>query len=374
MTRTLRIVTGIILFVFVATHLLNMAFGLISLEAVESARLYFSLPWTNPVGFLLLAGSMLVHGALGLVAIYWRNTLQMSRYDLLQTISALLIVPLLASHVLGVTLAANMFSMVPSYESVLTFFWVQAPHEGLRQALVVAVTWIHGCAGLFTWMRLKPWWNRAAIVAYPLAVLIPVSALLGFVEAGNEVIAMSAAGAAANVQSAPPSAEVIAKFQLYNTILWSVIGGYLALVVITLLARLVRLRSSRPGIVTLSYLTGDTIRTEGGISLLEAAEANDLPHANICKGRGRCATCRVRIISSSEELPAPSELETKTLERFECPENVRLACQLVPLSGTIELERVLPPDVGLDAVRPPSSTRTNPSDSDSDLPAEAAAT
>ena len=32
-----------------------------------------------------------------------------------------------------------MFSMVPSYESVLTFFWVQAPHEGLRQALVVAV-------------------------------------------------------------------------------------------------------------------------------------------------------------------------------------------------------------------------------------------
>ena len=62
MTRTLRIVTGIVLFVFVATHLLNMAFGLISLEAVESARLYFSLPWTNPVGFLLLAGSMLVHG------------------------------------------------------------------------------------------------------------------------------------------------------------------------------------------------------------------------------------------------------------------------------------------------------------------------
>ena len=96
--------------------------------------------------------------------------------------------------------------------------------------------------------------------------------------------------------------------------------------------------------------------------MLEAAERNDLPHANICKGRGRCATCRVRIISSSEELPAPSELEKKTLERFECPENVRLACQLVPLSGTIELERVLPPDVGLDALRPPGRGPASPSD------------
>ena len=83
MTRTLRIVTGIVLFVFVATHLLNMSVGLISLQALDQARHYFMLPWSNPVGFFVLVGSMLVHGALGLVAIYWRNTLQMTRYDLI---------------------------------------------------------------------------------------------------------------------------------------------------------------------------------------------------------------------------------------------------------------------------------------------------
>ena len=354
MTRTLRIVTGIILFVFVATHLSNMAFGLISLEALDAARGYFSLPWSNPVGFFLLVGSMLVHGLLGLVAIYWRNTLQMTRYDLLQTVSALLIIPLLASHVLGVTVAAKMFSTTPTYQSVLTFFWVQSPIEGLRQVVVVTVTWIHGCAGLFTWMRLKSWWPNAAMVAYPLAVIIPVSALLGFVEAGNQVVELSANSTGSG---SPPSAEVMAKFQLYNTIKWSVIIGYLALVVIVLVARKVRLLSSKTGIVTLSYLTGDTLRSEGGISLLEAAELNDLPHANLCKGKGRCATCRVRIISSTEELPPPTDLEKKTLERFECPENVRLACQLVPVSGTIELERILPPDVDLDALRPPSQQR-----------------
>ena len=347
------------LFVFVATHLLNMAVGLVSLDALDATRPYFMLPWHNPVGFFVLMGSMLIHGALGLIAIYWRNTLRMTRYDLVQTISALLIIPLLASHVLGVTLAANMFSIETTYESVLTFFWVQSPIEGLRQVLVVAVTWIHGCAGLFTWMRLKSWWPKAAMIAYSLAVIIPVSALLGFVEAGNQVLELNAG---ATVNETAPSAEVIAKFQLYNTIKWSIIAGYLALIAITLVARLIRLKRSKTGILTLRYLTGDTIRIEGGVSLLEAAEMNDLPHANICKGRGRCATCRVRIISSTEELPAPTELERKTLEKFQCPDNVRLACQLIPASGTIELERILPPDVDLDALRPPtkhSSSGTN---------------
>lgn len=366
--RTLRIITGIVLFIFVATHLLNMAVGLVSLEALDKARPYFMLPWSNPLGFLVLAGSMVIHGALGLVAVYWRNTLQMTRYDLIQTISALLIVPLLASHVLGVTLAASMFSLEPSYQSVLNFFWVQSPWEGLRQVLVVAVTWIHGCVGLFTWMRLNAWWPKAALIAYPLAVLIPVAALLGFVEAGNQVVELSAANPAPVTQLTEDEARALAAtFALYTQIKWSIIAGYLVIVAIVLTARKLRLRSAQTGLLTLSYLTGDTIRTEGGVSLLEAAELNDLPHANICKGRGRCGTCRVRIISSSTELPAPSDLEAKTLERFEAASNVRLACQLVPSSGAIELERVLPPDVDLDALIPPSTTRAD----DPELPVEA---
>lgn len=355
MTRTLRIVTGLVLFVFVATHLLNMSVGLVSLQALEQARHYFMLPWSNPVGFFVLVGSMFIHGALGLVAIYWRNTLQMTRYDLIQTISALLIIPLLASHVLGVTLAVEMFSFEPSYQATLNVFWVQAPLEGLRQVLVVGVTWVHGCIGLFTWMRLKSWWPKAAAIAYPLAVLIPVLALLGFVEAGNQVVELSQ-NAVNNTTtvSVEIATERAAAFEFYNTIKWSIIGMYLAIVAIMLIARKIRLRSTKTGILTLSYLTGGTIRVEGGVSLLEAAQSNDVPHANMCQGRGRCGTCRVRIISSSLDLPEPSEMEQKTLAKFEAPDNVRLACQLVPAAGIIELERMLPPDVGPTALIPPS--------------------
>ena len=354
MTRSIRILTGIILFLFVATHLVNMSLGLISLEVLESARFYFMLPWSNPIGFVVLMGSMILHGSLGLVALYWRNTLQMTRYDLIQTVSALLIFPLLASHVLGVTLAANMLDFEPSYQSTLAVFWVYTPIEGLRQVVVVAVTWVHGCIGLFTWMRLNSWWPKVAPVAYPLAVLIPVLALLGFVEAGIQVVDLSKNAVASAPVSAEAAAEFAAKFETYNTIKWSVIGTYLAIVAIVLLARKVRLRSTETGILTLSYLTGGTVRAEGGVSLLEAAQLNDVPHANICKSRGRCGTCRVRIISSSVELPEPSEMEKKTLAKFDAPDNVRLACQLVPLAGTIELERMLAPDVGLEALNLPS--------------------
>lgn len=351
MARTLRIVTGIVLFVFVATHLLNMSIGLVSLDALEAARLYFMMPWSNPVGFVVLQGAMVIHGVLGLVAIYWRNTLRMTRYDAVQTISALLIIPLLASHVLGVTLAANLLGFDPSYQSTLTVFWVNAPLEGLRQVLVVAVTWIHGCAGLFTWMRLNSWWPKVSIFAYPLAVFIPVAALLGFVEAGNEVVAI-----AAETTRQPMSEEEAARFgelfAFYTMVKWSVIGGYLAMVAAVLVARQVRIFRSETGIVTLSYLTGDALRAEGGPTLLELAEANDIPHANICKGRGRCGTCRVRIVASDVDLPAPSDIERKTLARFHSADNVRLACQLAPASGKIELERIVPPDAGLEELIP----------------------
>jgi len=359
-TRNLRIITGIALFVFVAMHLLNMAMGLISLEALDQSRVNFMFLWHNPVGSFVLATSLLIHGALGLVAVYWRNTLQMTRYDLIQTVSALLIIPLLASHVLGVTLAANMLAFEPSYHSILAVFWVQAPAEGLRQVLVVGVTWIHGCTGLFTWMRLKAWWPKVAVIAYPLAVIIPVSALLGFVEAGNQVIELSANSVAIAPSISPEAAaERAALFDLYNTIKWTIILSYIAIVAVVLIARKIRLSIANTGMVTLSYLTGDTIRIEGGISLLEAAELHDLPHANICKGRGRCGTCRVRIMSSSIELPAPSEMERLTLERFNAPDNVRLACQLVPVSGKIELERLLPPDAGREALMPSANTEKN---------------
>lgn len=351
MVRTLRITTGLILFAFVATHLLNLSLGLVSLEVLDKARPYFLAIWSNPVGKIVLMASMLTHIVLGLTALYWRNTLRMTRHDTLQAVTALLIVPLLVGHVLGVTLGAELFGYTPSYKIVLGVFWVQNPLSGLTQVLVVVVTWIHGCIGLFTWLRLKSWWPKLAIAAYPLAVAIPVFALLGFVEAGNEVI--TEALEAANSGNASPTlseAEALARqelFAFYNTVKWTVIAIYGLIILATAAARAFRLHSKEDKIIELRYLRGPVLKAAAGTSLLEMARLNDLPHANICKGRGRCGTCRVRIISTSSALPPPTDLEQKTLDRFESPEGTRLACQIVPGAGVIELERLLPVDLSV---------------------------
>ena len=43
--QRLRLVSGIVLFVYLTTHLLNHALGLVSLEAMEQGRLAFLAVW-----------------------------------------------------------------------------------------------------------------------------------------------------------------------------------------------------------------------------------------------------------------------------------------------------------------------------------------
>lgn len=379
MVRGLRIGTGLVLFIFVTLHLINVSLGLVSLEAMEAGRPYFMEMWSNPVGGNILIVSMVVHMALGLAAVYWRNTLRLAPYDAVQLVSALLIVPLMAAHILGVTLVSSVFDTNTTFRSILLFFWVYEPLSGLMQVLGLAAVWIHGCIGVFAWLRLKAWWGRFTIVAYPLAVAIPVMALLGFVNAGNDVIAAANAeispatyeeeqadayagtetgdtaqpqayeyaassdDEAAAVEDEQPAQSDIMTF--YNQVRWGAFGIYLLILAGVFGARAVRLMSSGKDMVELRYKKGPVVKARAGLSLLETARLNDLPHANICRGRGRCGTCRVHIISSTAELPPVGEIERKTLTRFNMPEGTRLACQIVPGAGVIELERLLAPDI-----------------------------
>ena len=54
------------------------------------------------------------------------------------------------------------------------------PDLGVLQAMLLLVAWIHGCIGVYFWLRLKRFFPRMAPVLLGLAVLLPVLALLGF--------------------------------------------------------------------------------------------------------------------------------------------------------------------------------------------------
>ena len=52
---------------------------------------------------------------------------------------------------------------------------------------VLVVAWIHGCLGLYQWLRLKPMFTRWMPYLFCGAVLLPVLALLGFYQGGRTV-------------------------------------------------------------------------------------------------------------------------------------------------------------------------------------------
>ena len=73
MTRRVRLTTGLVLFTYVSTHLINHALGLFGLGAMEAGREVFLAIWRNPVGIVALYGSLAIHLALALWSLYQRR-------------------------------------------------------------------------------------------------------------------------------------------------------------------------------------------------------------------------------------------------------------------------------------------------------------
>ena len=93
------IFTGLVMFVFVTMHLTNLALGLISVRVMEDWRWALSGVWSSvPPLKILLQVSLVVHFFLALVSLYWRNTLRIPTYDLVQLVAGILIIPLLLSR------------------------------------------------------------------------------------------------------------------------------------------------------------------------------------------------------------------------------------------------------------------------------------
>ncbi len=414
--RKISLVSGIFLFAFVLAHLLNHSLGLISVEAMDEARQWLLAPWTNSVGAGLLLLSLLVHFLLGMRSLYRRNTLKLSNFDWFQLLLGLSIPALLLPHMVTAMLLPQIADFHLSYKGVLKFMWVVDPWTGLRQVLGLLAVWLHGCMGLFIWLRMQPWWGRVSLIVYPTVVVLPTLALLGFVEAGKSVIAehqrenatVSAAPSDSNdaygafssgdVYSAntdnsatdddttggysnagdnygsgynnsygtPSSADSESDHgsdyadentssaepeQQYfygkdiDPVLQSAVRnsllGYLAILLLTLVARAIRLRG-HPGIANIQFEGEPVVHSKAGVTILEISRMNDIGHASLCGGKGRCGTCQVRVISGAENLESMQAVERGKLQQIEAADDIRLACQARVRAGDLSLSHVLP--------------------------------
>ena len=176
----LRIASGLMLFAFVLGHLITLAFGLVSIEAMQSASQFLMGAWTNPIGGPILMLSFILHGLLGIWTLYWRNTLLMNWEDGAQALLGIAIVPLLLPHIMGTVVGPQMTGAIPSFKWILAVYWIFAPQSGIQQVLALIVIWIHGCYGLFLWMQVQDWWGRFGALSYPLVVIVPVTATAWF--------------------------------------------------------------------------------------------------------------------------------------------------------------------------------------------------
>jgi len=361
MTRHLRIATGLVLFVYVAFHLVNVSLGLYSIGLMDAARPYFQGFWTSIPGVALLTLAFTTHAVLGLHALFWRNSFRMTGLDAAQLLTSLCIIPLLVPHVVGTLIAADLFAYDPTFRSVLGLFWVDVPAEGLRQVFTLVFVWVHGVIGLFTWMRVQRWWGRVSAILYPLAVVIPVLALLGFVHAGKELTAPAPAAVEESAAPAPAEAASDETAQAapnppltgealqqavvtLSHIEWRAIWFFVVLVGLTLVGRAVRLKHDHAKL-RIAWVGGPEFTVDAGPSVLQIAQMHYVPHAHLCRGRGRCGTCRVRIVASELPLPPRNDVERQTLGRIGAEQDVRLACQLVPHGGWLQVERLVSPDV-----------------------------
>ncbi|WP_305984375.1 2Fe-2S iron-sulfur cluster-binding protein [Roseibium sp. MMSF_3544] len=343
MISRLRIISGLLLFVFVIGHLLTLAFGLYSISAMETAGRFLMGPFSNPIGGPILIVSFFVHAALGLWTVYWRNSLFSNWADTAQAALGLAIVPLLLPHIMGTVVGPAMTGVHTNFKWVLAVYWMFVPHLGIQQVVALIVIWVHACYGLFLWMQVQKWWGRYATISYPFAVIVPVTALLGFVESGKILIANRG-----DPEFMAPVREAAAAYgtvgATLNNIQSQVLWWYAALIAAVLLARAVRLWGKRPKI-TVTYTDGPTIERTAGFSLLETAQSMDTAHAALCGARGRCGSCAVRVLEGHENLAPPGKTEAETIARRSLPEGVRLACQAMPTGGPVTVERLFAPTI-----------------------------
>jgi len=330
--RRTRLVTGLILLTYLATHLLNHALGLISLDAMESGRVWFLALWRNPLGTAALYTSLLTHFSLALWSLYQRRHLRLPLWEALQLTLGLSIPPLLSLHFVGTRMSHEWFGVEDSYSLLVLTLWHTSPWDGLKQATLITVAWLHGSIGFHFWLRLRPWYRRFAPTFLGCALLLPVLGLLGFTQAGHEVdnlVAREPNWIAQVVQRSkvPPRSQREPLYRLDDAI----VVTYALAVVLTLLARVARDVFERRSRIRITYPDGREVQVPRGFSVLEASRFARIAHASVCGGRGRCSTCRIRVSEGFLKQPPPSVGEQKVLQRIGAPPNVRLACQLRPV-------------------------------------------
>ncbi|TAJ29732.1 adenylate/guanylate cyclase domain-containing protein [Bosea sp. (in: a-proteobacteria)] len=317
-SRDIRFVSGLVLLFFATTHFLNHALGIFGVGVMEQAQSWRFAIWGSWPGTVALYGSFVVHPLFALIRVAQRRTFKMPAREMIQIALGLTIPLLLVDHIIGTRVMGSYFGVDESYHAVLRRLW---PTYAVTQSLLLLLVWTHGVIGVHFLLRAREsyrHWRDAFLLG---AVLVPLLALIGFSVAAREAMQMSL----------PPelmtqAQQAMANFNVATA--KSTFYGLVGFFVLFVGVREFRVRTTRQ--ITMRFVGHGTRRLAPGPTVLEMFRRFGIPHAALCGGRARCATCRVLVIDGADSLPRPSMNEARLLRRISAPDRVRLACQIRP--------------------------------------------
>lgn len=345
MRNSLRLFSGLILFTFVLGHLINHSLGLISIDVANQATRIFTNPWRTTLGTIILGGAALIHVGCAIWSLWVRRSLKLPAWELLQLVLGLSAPLFLAAHIAATRGLTEVADFDSSYAFVVGVLWVHSPIMGIMQGVALVVVWSHGCLGLHSWLRLKPWYLRFQSLALGLAVAIPIAAISGYIAMGSAMRQRATEQGwwqkiVEQTGFQPWMSEFVAATE--DIIQLGLIAS-IAVVLFAYIARHMAHRMKRKPM--LSYGPGGRkVELIPGATLLESIRASGIQHASICGGRGRCSTCRVRVRNGLDSLPDASDIELKALSRHTTSKSVRLACQIRP-TESINVMALVPANV-----------------------------
>lgn len=352
--RQVRLACGLILFAYLVSHFLNHALGIISPEALAIGVFYHTAFWQFLPITLAFYSAATIHTGLGIWSLYERRQFHWRNVELLQLVLGLCIPVMIISHIIGIRLSQTLFDTEKLYPQVIYANWVASSGRIWLMLGVLNVAWIHGCIGLYFWLRPKRLFKATAPFWFACAVLLPTLAMLGFYQGGRTVEQQSQSQQWRTDNLTPPHADTVPNQQFLDQVVTYFLAGYLGLLGLMIVGRGVRLLNERRGgLIRLSYDDGRTIRVPKGLTVLEASIRNKVPHASVCGGRARCSTCRIRITSDLDGLPPPSKREAFVLDRVGAADDptIRLACQLRPDSDLSFVRMFVPHVAATDSRR-----------------------
>ncbi|MFO1525851.1 MAG: adenylate/guanylate cyclase domain-containing protein [Turneriella sp.] len=322
----IRFFASLVVLTYTATHFLNHALGLISLDALEGGRKIFLAFWRNSVLQFLFPLALFLHAQSAIWRLMFRQSWRFSRREKIKILTGLAIPLLLLMHLAGTRMQWWVYGHNDTYAY---FLYQNLSDGGIWFVLVMSIlVWVHGFYGVTAMLDLKPFFARyrtAFVIGF---VALPLLGLAGIISATAQVAREMRDAAwvrqVLEIHGGDPQKVAETKLLFY---LLGLAGLVLLVALLVVIRQLLLRRGRRHATIQVSYADGPRVKTNPGVTLLEVSLVNGIEHAHVCGGNGRCSTCRVRILDGVGNLSLAESIESALLSRISAESDVRLACQ-----------------------------------------------